>query len=73
MPKEPQLALSNMVDKRLGVFYLGVWDMIFSFYVKHNSVAGSQKAKGIDFTFRVMGYHPRFTGMEEDNLVMQEV
>ena len=54
-PKVPQLAISNMVDKRLGVchgIYHGVWDMIPSFYVEHNPVAGS--CKGVDFTFHVM-------------------
>ena len=67
MPKKPQLAISNMVDKRLGVghgIYHGVWDMIFSFYVEYNPVAGS--CKGIDFTFHVMRYHPRFTAIEEN-------
>ena len=46
MLKEPQLAISNMVDKRLSVghgIYHGVWDMIFWFYVEHNTVAGSRK------------------------------
>ena len=67
MPKKPQLAISNMVDNRLGVglgIYHGVWDMIFSFHVEHNPVAGSPK--GIDFAFHVMRYHPRFTAIEED-------
>ena len=34
VPKELQVAILNMVDKRLGVghgIYHGVWDMIFSF------------------------------------------
>ena len=44
--------------------YHGVWDMIFTFYVVHNPVAGS--CKGVDFTFFVMRYHPRFTAIEED-------
>ena len=50
VPKESQLATSNMVDKRLGVghgIYHGVCDMIFSFYVEHNPVAGGRK--GVDF------------------------
>ena len=58
VPKKPQLAISNMVDKRLGVglgIYHGVRDMIFSFYVEHNPVAGSRK--GIDFPSHVMRYH----------------
>ena len=33
-------------------------------YGEHNPVAGSRK--GIDFTFHVMRYHPRFTAIEED-------
>ena len=46
MPKEPQLAVSNMMDKRLGAGHEiyhnhGVWDMIFSFYLEHNTVARS--------------------------------
>ena len=68
MPKESQLATSNMVDKRLGVghgIYHGVCDMIFSFYVEHNPVAGGRE--GIDFTFHVMRYHPRFTAIEKDS------
>ena len=54
MPKESQLATSNMVDKRLGVGHginHGVCNMIFSFYVEHNPVAGGRE--GIDFTFHV--------------------
>ena len=67
MPKKPQLAILNMVDKRLGVghgIYHGVRNMIFLFYVEHNPVAGS--CKGMDFTFHVMRYHPRFTAIEEN-------
>ena len=38
--------------------------MIPSFYVEHNPVAGIPK--GVDFTFHVMRYHPRFTAIKED-------
>ena len=68
MPKEPRLAISNMVDKRLGVchgIYHGVWDMILSFDVEHDPVAGGRK--GVDFTFHVMRYHPRFTAIKEED------
>ena len=46
VPKESQLAISNMVDKRLGVGHginHGVCNMIFSFYVEHNPVAGGRE------------------------------
>ena len=62
-----QLAILNTVDKRLSVghgIYHGVWDMIFSFSVEHNPVAGSRK--GVDFTFHIMRYHPRFTAIDGD-------
>ena len=55
VPKEPQLAVSNIVDKRLGVchgIYRGVWDMILSFDVEHDPVAGGRK--GVDFTFHII-------------------
>ena len=67
MPMEPELAISNMVDKRLGVchrIYHGVWNMILSFNVEHDPVAGSRK--GVDFTFHVMRYHSTFTVIKED-------
>ena len=67
MPKEPQLAISNMVDKRLGVchgIYHGILDMIVLFYVEHDPVAGGRK--GVDFTFHVTRYHSRFTAIKED-------
>ena len=55
VPKEPQLAISNMVDKRLGIgheiYHDGVCDMTFSFYVEHNPEAGSRK--GNDFTWKI--------------------
>ena len=54
------------MDKRFGVgheIYHGDWNMILPFYVAKNPVAGH---RGIDFTFRVMRYHPRFTAIEED-------
>ena len=44
MPKAPQLRITHAVDERLGVghgIYYGVWNMIFTFYVEHNPVAGS--------------------------------
>ena len=66
MSKEPRLVISNIVDKRLGVchgIYHGVWDMIL-FHSEHNPVEGSRK--GVDFTFHVMRYHPRFTAIKED-------
>ena len=65
-PKEPQLGILSMMDKRLSVghgIYHGVWDMIFSFYAEHDPVAES--CKGIDFTFHIMRYHARFTAIEE--------
>ena len=37
--------------------------MIFSFYVEHSPVAG--RSKGVDFTFHVMRYHPRFKAIED--------
>ena len=51
MPKEPQLAILNMVDKQLGVghgIYQGVWDMIFSFYVEQYPASGSRKGVVLD-------------------------
>ena len=66
MPKEPQLVISNMMDKRLSIchgIYRGVWDMVFLFYVEHDPVAGSRK--GVDLTFHVMRYHQRFTAIRE--------
>ena len=67
VPKDTQLAISNMVDKRLDVghVYHCVWDMVFLFYVEHNPVAGS--CKSFDFTFHIMTYHSRFTAIEEDS------
>ena len=64
--QETSLAISNMVGKRIGGrgMYHGVSDMIFSLYVERNPVAGSRD--GVDFTFHVMRYHPRFTTIEED-------
>ena len=58
VPKESQLAISNMVDKKLDVGHVkshSDCNMIFSFYVEHNPVAGCRK--GIDFTFLIIRYH----------------
>ena len=59
VPKEfHQLAISNAVNKKFGVghkAYRSVWDMIFSFYVAHNPIAGSRI--GVDFTFHFISYH----------------
>ena len=41
----------------------GVWGMILSFDVELDPVAGGRK--GVDFTFHVMRYHPRFTVIKE--------
>ena len=41
-------------------------NMIFSFYINLSIIPVAGSRKGIDFTFHVMRYHPRFTAIEED-------
>ena len=57
-----------MVDKRLDVGHGNYISCCLEHglfvYGEYNPVAGSRK--GIDFTFHVMRYHPRFTAIEED-------